>query len=290
MNENTKTDVNDFNNRLNILENSVSEIYSLLFPIHSPKKFTLNNSHLTNSDLILNQVNSNYRSDFKIEILKILDNELNERFKRKNQVIILGLKRTDDYKSLNIIFKSLNQPIPLKFNRLTTTNRENNYPNPLICDLKNEHHVENLLICAHKLKYIGDFENVYINKNLTKSQRIQNSIARKIRKKTNNFKNYKEISEENPTGNQNLDSVSSQVGSKLSKATTSMANLNPNVSQTSLNLSQSTTVKTKPINYSLKVYSSQELNVTNYLNLICKSATSSKFATFDSLLIKLVTI
>ncbi|CAF0989180.1 unnamed protein product [Brachionus calyciflorus] len=126
-------------------------------------------------------------SFFKLSILKLIDDEHFSRDQRKSKIVIIGLLKTDnDQRTINRLFKSLKQPMPISFERLKSRRSRSNFPEPVICELVDVFHVEKILKESYKLKSFEEFQNVYVNPSLTINERILNSLGKKI----NNNKKY----------------------------------------------------------------------------------------------------
>ncbi|CAF1152356.1 unnamed protein product, partial [Brachionus calyciflorus] len=176
---------NQLKNQLETLEKKVSKIVSSLFHILGPCVLefepVLNESNLINEEHHYNLLN--FGHNFLISIIDLIDREQEQRENHKQSVVVLGLRdKSDDNRQINRIFKALKQPLPTEVKRLKTVN-SNKYPEPVICKLKSEKHVDQILNNSYKLQLIKEFKNVYINQHLTKNERIIDSIIRQNQQK-----------------------------------------------------------------------------------------------------------
>ncbi|CAF1153733.1 unnamed protein product, partial [Brachionus calyciflorus] len=171
----------NINFRLNELETKLSNLYSHLSSksINYADPFIRSNEEKLNAESKING-SSNFGVYSTAKLLNLIDSELNQRFRPKNQVVILGLKNSgNDFLKLKQLFKLLGQIFQTKFTRIRTENRNSDFPEPIICELFNEFDVKKLVECSFKLKRIKILENVYINPHLTWYQRQLGSLKRK---------------------------------------------------------------------------------------------------------------
>ncbi|CAF0993121.1 unnamed protein product [Brachionus calyciflorus] len=82
-------------------------------------------------------------NNFKLSLLKFLDDEFEARKRRLKEIVILGILNEGNYsKIIQRLFKTLNQECPINFNRLTSKTKQ---PPPVICKLKSAYHVMTIL-------------------------------------------------------------------------------------------------------------------------------------------------
>ncbi|CAF1108395.1 unnamed protein product [Brachionus calyciflorus] len=120
-------------------------------------------------------------SSSEFEFFKKISNEFNQRELNSNKAVILGLSESqNDLSTLRFIFEKLNHEPPFKSIRLGELDpKKRSYPRPILCEFRNSYMVKSLLNKSSILKRTRGFENVYINKHLTKLQRIFKSDERK---------------------------------------------------------------------------------------------------------------
>ena len=122
-----------------------------------------------------------------IDMFRIIDNELNERNKRKNKIVILNLTESkyDEKNNINKLFDYLQVNRPIFFKRLNSNS--NAYPRPIECTLSDAYNVKLVLNVSNNLKKSKHYEKVYINRHLTNLQREIKRIER-LEKKTEQTK------------------------------------------------------------------------------------------------------
>ncbi|CAF0998135.1 unnamed protein product, partial [Brachionus calyciflorus] len=191
--------MHEFKNMIEYLDRKVSLNSNLLSLILNPEvsqtknKVSENYEHYNLIDL---------NNNFKLSIIKLISDELMLREQRKKNIVIIGLPNTgNDNKLINRIFRTLNQPFPISFNRLKSNAR-----NPvIICQLKSDYHVRSILKSAYNLRSTIEFKNVYINPDLSRNEKLINLLTRKDKKfylssKTSSSNNKSSILNSNNAG------------------------------------------------------------------------------------------
>jgi len=123
------------------------------------------------------------------DFLNIIANEQKERQANEKRAIIYGIKRSDkadsderkqdDQDELNSVLEKLNydKSNVKSFLRLKSKNEQLNRPSPIIVELKSKEQRDKLVITSNKTK----LPNIYINRDLTESERHE---AKKLRDET----------------------------------------------------------------------------------------------------------
>ncbi|CAF1108748.1 unnamed protein product [Brachionus calyciflorus] len=182
---------NQYQNKIEIedLKKEVNKINSILSLIINPNKnqsvavYNPNRPYSKHDNILLD-----LDSYFKLSILKLIDDEQLSRDQRKSKIVIIGLSKTDnDQRTINRLFKSLNQPLPISFERLKSRRPEGEFPGPVICELINVFHVEKILKESYKLKSFDEFKNVYKygeDKYSTKNKISEPNFSQNLNKST----------------------------------------------------------------------------------------------------------
>ena len=137
------------------------------------------------------------RSSSNIEakafIIETINKENRFREKRSKNIIILGLNQSiDDKGCIDQLFTNLGSCKPLGFKRLKKKDINSSYPAPILCNFNNCSEVKEVLLSAKKsMKNMLGYEKVFLNEDLSISERLARSIVRKSRKtpKYSNTKN-----------------------------------------------------------------------------------------------------
>ncbi|CAF0870440.1 unnamed protein product [Brachionus calyciflorus] len=229
----------------------------------------------------------------KLSIIKLIEEEHRSREQRKSKIVLTGLPYTgNDKKSISRLFKSLNQTMPIYFERIKSKQSSNNYPMPVICELCSSYQVQKLLKISHKLKSIKEFHNVYINPYFTANERIISSFERKLKKinfETNFSNNSTNLKQNDQSPNQNLNksTVASTKPDKCSSVTAPSSSFDQNKTKIDCAIIKGFRIQLLQ-NDLQSITTGEKLNdkiVNFYLSLLCNSLKNLKALTIDSILI-----
>jgi hypothetical protein len=134
------------------------------------------------------------KSPDQINIINIIANETKEREKRENNLVIFGLKDSkevdkieaieEDKKPINSIMQKLNVKVTIKNVIKLKSNKGFNAPFVVILNDKSERN--SVLKNAKELKKDKDYEKIFINPDLTESERYKSKLLRDDCKIKNN--------------------------------------------------------------------------------------------------------
>ena len=219
--------------------------------------------HLDNQVSTINLISSfthingipelNSRS-LQLAIVKLIDDEYEARRQRRNQITILGINpntQKNELNSIDRLFKYLKQEPPLTVTRLypRCSNIQQNYPGPIICELRSEYDVQKIIANSFRLRSNREFKNVYINKNYTLNQRILESSKRKkvlsikqseknntttvsnakLNQNSNNSAGDSKITKKSLPNDSKIDPTTSTSSIKQSEKTTATSVLHPTI-------------------------------------------------------------
>lgn len=131
------------------------------------------------------------------DFLNVLANEQKERQMNEKRAIIYGIKisdkndvdgkKQDDLNEINSVFEKLNiDKTNIKsFLRLKTKNDQQNKPSPIIIELKSSEQRNKLVISSNKVR----LPNIFINRDLTESERHEAKKKRDEIKRLNSTLN-----------------------------------------------------------------------------------------------------
>ncbi|CAF0865905.1 unnamed protein product [Brachionus calyciflorus] len=256
------------NTILNPKDNEVNKINSIISLLFSPNQMLRDNNNVIDENTEQSSVKLIELSKcLKLSILKFIEDEYQVREQRRRQLIKIGLPlRGNDNNTINRLFRTLRQPSPKNFKCLNSNVNSKHKSTPIVCEFYHENEVHKLLKNVYRLKQTTGFEKVYINPHRAANERILNSISRQKKKfildggqKVANeaVADQKKIIINQTSSN----SCTSQSAAKLNPSTSS-ANLNSTVPKFYQNLNQPAPKIKNPIDYKIKVYSSQTIDLT----------------------------
>ena len=121
-------------------------------------------------------------------------NETKERDKRENNLVIFGLKESalsdksqaiaEDKQNIELIMQKLNVKVNIK--NVIKLKSNNGYKAPYVVILNDKSERNSVLKKAKELKKDKTYENVFINPDLTESERYKSKLLREECKKRNN--------------------------------------------------------------------------------------------------------
>ncbi|CAF0861672.1 unnamed protein product, partial [Brachionus calyciflorus] len=226
-------------------ENLVSKIHTL---IHPPL-CTIPLSSNSNDDL-------KKKLNDETDILKLIDTESNERIKRLKHVIIIGLNESsNDLINVKCIFNFLAIPQPIEIKRLYSKNDK--FPRPVLCLLENIKNVQNLLKVSFKLRSNNKTENHWNESLNSKPNTIESNLI-KDAQLSSTWSKYDQTKIPSDAGKSKTSPGSVRLNQPASKSSQNL-----NLSKTERTISNSDHTLQNKIKYSLKVYSSQDIDHTD---------------------------
>ena len=134
------------------------------------------------------------KTPHQMEIINIMANETKERDKRENNLVIFGLKESalsdksqaiaEDKQNIELIIQKLNVKVNIK--NVIKLKSNNGYKAPYVVILNDKSERNSVLKKAKELKKDKTYENVFINPDLTESERYKSKLLREECKKRNN--------------------------------------------------------------------------------------------------------